>query len=62
LATLIDGSTTYARRRHKLCALPTCNIAFPVFTLVWCVLLTMARKQDFDLFVAGKTGSFKGID
>ena len=22
----------------------------------------MARKQDFDLFVAGKPGSFKGIN
>jgi hypothetical protein len=22
----------------------------------------MARKHDFDLFVAGKTGSFKGTD
>jgi hypothetical protein len=25
-------------------------------------IVSMAKKHDFDLFVAGKTGSFKGID
>jgi hypothetical protein len=26
------------------------------------ICVSMARKNDFDLFVAGKTGSFKGTE